>query len=159
MIDARARELATMPYEDYLRTPEWRERSAACKAAAGHRCQLCYAPGALQAHHRTYERRGHEEPGDLIALCDSCHRTHHNHMRKGAKPAAVGVVRNVSGATLWTLPRVPVRATPAVYRPNLMVLHHTRRRWGRVRWTTRVSVALLAVGSALLFVTSHIHPA
>jgi 5-methylcytosine-specific restriction endonuclease McrA len=28
----------------------------------------------LQVHHRTYERLGHEQAGDLTALCANCHR-------------------------------------------------------------------------------------
>lgn len=31
----------------------------------------------LNPHHLSYERIGHEQPGDLIALCLRCHRKEH----------------------------------------------------------------------------------
>jgi hypothetical protein len=43
----RAYELRTMPYSEYLQT------------------------------NGTYERRGHEEPSDVIALCPTCHSLFH----------------------------------------------------------------------------------
>lgn len=72
---ARARriQLATMPYEQYLLTPEWRARAERAKARAGWRCQFCNSSKNLEAHHRTYERRGTELDEDLVALCDRCH--------------------------------------------------------------------------------------
>jgi 5-methylcytosine-specific restriction endonuclease McrA len=73
----RAERLRTMPYREYLRTPEWHERASKTYVRFGGRCAFCNAPGDLEAHHRTYERRGHEEPGDLTALCPSCHSLFH----------------------------------------------------------------------------------
>jgi hypothetical protein len=60
-------------YYEYIRSPEWRSRAKACKAAAGYRCQVCNGAERLQAHHRTYDNLGHELPGDLTCLCDRCH--------------------------------------------------------------------------------------
>ncbi len=69
--------LATMPYAEYLRTPEWQQRRRAALSRAYHRCQVCNAGAELHVHHRTYERRGHEWNADLIVLCAECHRRHH----------------------------------------------------------------------------------
>jgi hypothetical protein len=66
-----------MPYREYLQTARWKELSKTCKERAGNRCQLCNSPHRLQTHHRTYERRGFENDGDLTVLCDSCHETFH----------------------------------------------------------------------------------
>ncbi len=73
----RERWLATMPYAEYLLTPEWQEKRLAALKRAGYRCQLCNADAELHVHHRTYERRGHEWDSDLIVLCAPCHRRHH----------------------------------------------------------------------------------
>jgi hypothetical protein len=73
----RADELRTMPYREYLQTPEWQERASQTYLRFRGRCALCNAAADLQAHHRTYERRGYEEPADLIALCPSCHSLFH----------------------------------------------------------------------------------
>jgi hypothetical protein len=73
----RADYLAAMPYADYLLTPEWQERRQAALDRAGRRCQVCNTPRRLHVHHRTYERRGRELPGDLTVLCDRCHALFH----------------------------------------------------------------------------------
>jgi restriction endonuclease Mrr len=74
----RLAELRTMPYDEYLRTPEWRQIRAAALVRADHRCALDpNHPGRLEVHHRYYERRGAELPSDLIVLCGDCHRRHH----------------------------------------------------------------------------------
>jgi 5-methylcytosine-specific restriction endonuclease McrA len=69
--------LAAMPYERYLQTQHWQDMAQACKRAAKGRCQVCNMPGLLEAHHRTYERRGYEDAADLIALCGECHSLFH----------------------------------------------------------------------------------
>lgn len=70
--------LHTMPYRDYLQTPEWKERRKRIMRKAGFRCQVCNAYGVqLNVHHRTYERRGCEWDADLIVLCRTCHEIFH----------------------------------------------------------------------------------
>lgn len=79
-MSARERELRSMPYQDYLQTPEWRERAAAALQQAGYRCQVCKWNRECRVQHRTYQRRGAELPADLIVLCDECLALYH---RKG----------------------------------------------------------------------------
>lgn len=64
---------AAMPYTEYLKTQRWKDKAQECKESAGRRCRLCNSSGPLEAHHRTYERRGYELPDDLTALCEPCH--------------------------------------------------------------------------------------
>lgn len=76
-------------YHQYLRSPEWRVKRAECLNQAKHRCQLCGRTNrALEAHHNTYERLGHELPSDLIALCQECHRRYHQ--KPGSSKATRG---------------------------------------------------------------------
>jgi hypothetical protein len=74
----RVRELRTMPYRQYLRTPEWQERRRARLKAARYACQVCNTRNiVLNVHHRTYVRRGEEFARDLIVLCETCHHLFH----------------------------------------------------------------------------------
>lgn len=74
----RESELRTMPYREYLQTPEWQERRKAALKRAGFACQVCNRGNrVLHVHHRTYERRGVELARDLIVLCDECHALYH----------------------------------------------------------------------------------
>jgi hypothetical protein len=73
----RGQALAQMPYDEYLQTPEWDARRKAVLKRAGRRCQVCNEQRMLHAHHRTYERRGMEDPADLTVLCDRCHSLYH----------------------------------------------------------------------------------
>jgi hypothetical protein len=77
--DARKRieELGSMEYGDYLKTSEWKDRREAAIRAVGGRCQLCNDAGALNVHHKVYDRRGCELPSDLFVLCAKCHEKHH----------------------------------------------------------------------------------
>lgn len=75
-----------MSYRQYIASDAWRESPARFEAlrSAGFRCRICNAPSSdipLQAHHRTYERRGAERPDDLTALCRDCHHEVHNFLR------------------------------------------------------------------------------
>ncbi|HLZ64346.1 MAG TPA: hypothetical protein VKR06_46040 [Ktedonosporobacter sp.] len=70
--------LRTMPYHEYLQTPEWHERRLRAMKRAGFHCQVCNASRVrLNVHHRTYERRGDEYDKDLITLCEYCHGIFH----------------------------------------------------------------------------------
>lgn len=71
-------QLKTMPYNEYLQTPEWQERKKRHLKTAGFSCQVCNGSGdTIDVHHRTYERRGEEYFKDLIALCRGCHELYH----------------------------------------------------------------------------------
>lgn len=76
----RQRHLRTMPYRDFLQTPEWQTTRKAALKRAGYACQVCNRRRQLHVHHRTYERRGAELARDLVVLCDECHALYH---RKG----------------------------------------------------------------------------
>ncbi len=65
-------------YAEYLRSPEWQQRRFQALHEAGDRCQVCNSDGDLEVHHRTYERIGREELGDLIVLCRACHQLFHD---------------------------------------------------------------------------------
>jgi len=71
-----------MNYHEYLLSPQWQIKRSAAIEAAGHRCQVCNSPDNLEVHHRTYERLGHEEPGDMTVLCATCHGLHSSRMNK-----------------------------------------------------------------------------
>lgn len=71
-------------YDEYIQTAEWRQRAEAAKQRAGNRCQICNRPAprvTLEAHHRTYERLGHELPEDLTVLCRGCHELYEANRR------------------------------------------------------------------------------
>jgi len=69
----RERELAAMPYAEYLQTEEWQQIRKIKRMRAGYLCKACGNPGLLDIHHFTYERRGWEDADDLIVLCRGCH--------------------------------------------------------------------------------------
>ncbi len=77
----RRRELATMPYREYLATPEWDRTRKDALQRAKYSCQTCSGKGELHVHHRTYIRRGHEQASDLIVLCADCHALFHQNAR------------------------------------------------------------------------------
>jgi hypothetical protein len=74
----------SMEYLEYLQTDHWKKLAAKVKRKAGNKCQVCNASGELHAHHRTYERKGNEAPGDVIALCSDCHKLFHGKGEPGA---------------------------------------------------------------------------
>ncbi len=65
-------------YNDYLQSEGWQRVRGAALRRAEYRCQVCNAFGWLDVHHRTYERVGREELGDLVVLCRKCHALFHN---------------------------------------------------------------------------------
>ena len=69
--------LHSMPYREYLQTPEWQSQRHRALKEAGGRCQLCNSDKNPHVHHRTYERRGFEAQGDLTVLCVNCHKNFH----------------------------------------------------------------------------------
>jgi len=91
-----------MSYWEYISSSAWRNSAARLDElrSADFRCRACFAEasddGALEVHHRTYQRLGHEKSGDLTTLCGPCHRTITNMLRRrryaSATPMIVDIV-------------------------------------------------------------------
>jgi hypothetical protein len=76
---ARLAVLRSLPYAEYLKTPEWHEKRRAALRHAYYKCQLCGTRAApLEVHHNCYAHLGCEPLGDLIVLCAECHARHHD---------------------------------------------------------------------------------
>lgn len=65
-------------YQEYLQSAHWRTLRRKALENAEHSCQLCNSESALNVHHRTYDRLGHERLADLIVLCRDCHAKFHD---------------------------------------------------------------------------------
>lgn len=73
----REAQLRAMPYAQYLLSPEWNAKRAACLVDADYRCETCGKRGKMQVHHLTYQNLPNERRGDLRALCGTCHLSAH----------------------------------------------------------------------------------
>lgn len=71
-------ELKEMDYDDYLQTPEWKRHAALAKERYDGECALDATHPAVDAHHRTYKRRGREMTLDVVPLCRGCHTKFHD---------------------------------------------------------------------------------
>lgn len=66
-----------LTYAEYLQTNHWRRHRRQALERAGHRCQVCGREDVpLEVHHNRYDNLFGEDPEDLIALCERCHRVH-----------------------------------------------------------------------------------
>jgi hypothetical protein len=65
-----------MDYATYIASHRWRTNEARLRelAFAQGKCRLCAARTSLEVHHRDYDNLGNERDGDLVALCNDCHR-------------------------------------------------------------------------------------
>jgi hypothetical protein len=68
-------------YDRYMKSSEWKEKRKLAIEKENGRCQLCNSDRFLHVHHRTYERFGYEEIGDLTVLCGYCHAKHHGKLK------------------------------------------------------------------------------
>lgn len=64
-------------YDQYLQSPQWREKRNKALARDGHVCQACLERKAVQVHHKTYDHVGNEPLFDLESVCTECHRKLH----------------------------------------------------------------------------------
>jgi hypothetical protein len=69
--------LSGLPYNEYVKTPEWEQVKSLALERARHRCQVCNATKGLDVHHRSYENKPVESLDDLTVLCRPCHRLFH----------------------------------------------------------------------------------
>lgn len=96
----RLEALRALSEREYLRTPEWRRTRAAALVRAGHRCSLDRShTDGLEVHHNTYERVGAELASDLVVLCRSCHRLHHQANGRPRRPTTAAAATAARAAS------------------------------------------------------------
>ena len=66
-----------MTYQEYIISPEWRERVSTFKDAQGWTCEQCGSTRDITGHHKHYLNLGNELPEDIEILCWPCHKSKH----------------------------------------------------------------------------------
>lgn len=64
-------------YDEYINSPEWKDKVNRIKSERGNKCQVCSATDHLDGHHNTYDHFANEHDNDIVILCRSCHDTFH----------------------------------------------------------------------------------
>ena len=64
-------------YNEYLLTPEWKQRRSLVMRRANGICEGCLSENAIHVHHTNYTHVGDELLFDLVALCEACHSKAH----------------------------------------------------------------------------------
>ena len=64
---------ADFDYHAYLASREWSLLREEVRKRSGDKCEHCFVAPQQAVHHLTYERIGHEELEDLMAVCNPCH--------------------------------------------------------------------------------------
>jgi len=105
-----------MNYYTYIESPQWRNRRVDYFKNYRRRCVGCFTrQGAMQLHHRTYERLGAELDADLVCLCDTCHeRVHHKARAQaelGVDPAQALLTATREIVNAFPFPAVPMGPT------------------------------------------------
>lgn len=82
-VTKKENKLETLPvvYEEYIHSPGWRRKRADYFSSGRPRhCQGCMDRDikSVHLHHKTYERLGHEDLDDLVAVCQNCHQMIHD---------------------------------------------------------------------------------
>ncbi len=63
-------------YSEYLNSDEWKNIRDIRMMYDKEICSDCYNH-ATEVHHITYQRLGNEKLGDLVSLCNLCHKKRH----------------------------------------------------------------------------------
>lgn len=79
-MDYLARRVGYESYNQYLHSEHWIFFSDAIRR---NKCFCCGSVTNLAIHHTTYERLGSELPTDVITVCNGCHKSIHNLVKKG----------------------------------------------------------------------------
>ena len=67
-------------YQDYLESDLWRKNRQ--RLTLRQRCWVCDKKWGLAAHHMTYDRVCLEIPGDVVMLCNPCHKSVHDFAKR-----------------------------------------------------------------------------
>ena len=74
--------MATAKYRTYINSLAWEERKLAYYAKHEKVCSACGSVKSIHLHHHSYENLGRERDGELLPLCETCHKLVHAHHRR-----------------------------------------------------------------------------
>jgi 5-methylcytosine-specific restriction endonuclease McrA len=60
-------------YNEYLNSPEWKEKREIVFKRDNNKCQSCLNKDATQVHHKDGQFRMNEPLFTLVSVCDKCH--------------------------------------------------------------------------------------
>jgi len=72
----REQALRKEEYQRYLKSAKWHTKWQAVMSRDKGKCRFC-GKKATQVHHLTYARIFNEQPYDLVAICEDCHKLLH----------------------------------------------------------------------------------
>ena len=64
-------------YREYFKSKAWQRKRSKVIFRDGAQCRACGSRENLEVHHLTYARFTEEWLGDLVTLCESCHKAVH----------------------------------------------------------------------------------
>ena len=64
-------------YQEYMRSPAWRDLREKILRRDGYTCQYCEKAKAVTVHHWRYDNVFNEKPAELTSLCWECHKALH----------------------------------------------------------------------------------
>lgn len=71
----------SVDYKKHLQSSYWRDLKERALRRSNRMCERCgwriLGPYQAHLHHKTYERLGHEDLGDVELLCITCHEDEH----------------------------------------------------------------------------------
>lgn len=74
----KQKRLTGLDYKRFLKSPHWIEtRRKFYASTVLKECCACRSESNLNLHHTTYDRLGFEQDGDLVLLCQPCHKEVH----------------------------------------------------------------------------------
>ena len=104
-------------YQEYLNSEGWKAKRNMILNMWGNRCALCNEGGELHLHHRAYERKGNEDPYDLIPLC----KKHHEIFHEKNKPETDGYFLPVDFDNVNNILIIDLLSTGDIIKDNLRI--------------------------------------
>lgn len=103
-----------MSYDEYLKSPAWRERRDEVIKMNNNKCYICGSDKDLQVHHRNYNELYNEPYFDLDCLCRECHFKLHEEFAPSVL-CSIGIIDNDT----------IVDAFFEYYDPGIIIANHT----------------------------------
>jgi hypothetical protein len=137
-------------YGAYMRSDDWKAKRARYFASDyPNSCYCCASIGAVDLHHMTYKRLGHELLSDLLPICRNCHEELHTRLKNARQhglrwaPNQLRLLNRITGDP-WDREGLPGRAVSKRVRARQKTVQSAggcdpqRQCWGASKMTTQL---------------------